>query len=104
MRDGIDETVMLLVTANLTHQKNGIENESGNNQGEHDYAHHQRDHATPLNDPVNIESDRNRNQRTAQYDKKCDGVTTGGDLHGELSVPRALPKQQLVQHLSRRPV
>src|SRR5208282_4780748 len=58
---GVKEAVLLLVTANLTHQKNGVENDSGNNKAEEDHSQDQRHQLAPVeNDPTDVEHHRRR--------------------------------------------
>ena len=86
--DGIDEAVMLLVAANFTHQKTGVHDQPGDQQGEEDYAQEKQDSFAPVeNDPADIQPDRQQDQANAQHDEKSDSPAAAADGHGRI-LPR----------------
>ena len=81
--DGIDEAVVLLAAANLAHQKAGVHDHAGNDQGKKDDAEKQQHSLAPVeDDPSNIERDRQRHQADAQAKKEDDSSAAARDAHG----------------------
>ena len=71
MRHGVDKSVVLFVAANLAHQKNGVQNQSGNNDGEkNDAQNEQSDLLQIEQNPADVERDRERDQANAEDDKE----------------------------------
>ena len=89
MGNGVNKTVMLFVTANLTHQKAGVHNQSGNQQREEDDAEEEQDAFPPVeDDPADIQADRKQHQANAQHHKESNGPAAAADAHGRI-LPRS---------------
>ncbi len=80
--DGIEKAVVALVALDLTHQKYGVQNQTGDQQQEEENADDQQDHAAPVDDdPGDVEGDGNRDQAGAESDGKNDRISASGDTH-----------------------
>src|SRR5208282_2497643 len=65
--DRVDEAVMLLVAANLANQKNGIEDEAGNDGAKKNDAKKNLDALAPVeDDPSTADGERHRRQANAE--------------------------------------
>ena len=66
MGDGVDETVVLLVAPNLTHQKNRVEDDAGDDGTEEDDTEEDLHALAPVeDDPAASDSHRQRGQTHA---------------------------------------
>src|SRR5271157_1060033 len=84
VRHRIQEAVLLLVTANLAHQKNRIENDAGNDETEENDSQNERHQFAPVEyDPTDVEHHRRRGQQHAQRDEKRDCCLAASDAHGD---------------------
>src|SRR4051812_34627894 len=78
MRHSVDETVLLFTAPDLTHQKNRIDHEAGNDDGKENYAHdHQGEVASVGYDPAHVEKNGDSHQAAAQRDEKRDLLGPG---------------------------
>ena len=48
MRDGIEKTVLLLISADFAHKKNGVDQQARDDEAEENDAEDQRDDLTPV--------------------------------------------------------
>ena len=79
----VDETIVLLAAANLTHQEDGVHDHAGYNQREKDQTEKQQHAFAPTeDDPADIQSDRERHQADAQAEEEDDGSAAARDTHG----------------------
>ena len=82
MGDGVKEAVLLLVTANFSHQKNCIRHQSRDQQSKQDDAKNKRHHLAPMeNNPADVQRDRCRNQARSQHDEKRHRFRAAGYAH-----------------------
>ena len=71
MRDGIEKGIVLLVTADLTLKKDGVEYETGDDQGEKDNAEDQQsDLAQIQQDPPDVQCGSKDRKADPENDKK----------------------------------
>src|SRR5580692_10220754 len=85
MGDGIQEAVLLLISPNLPHQKDGVDDQSCDEQSKEDDAKYERDNLAPVeNDPTDIEDDRQGNETSPKGDEERDGFGTARDAHDVL--------------------
>ena len=81
--DGVQETVLLLVATHLAHQKDGVQNHSGNDESEEQDTEEQRDDLAPVeNDPTYVEDQRNSCHKHAESDGEGEGLLATRDAHG----------------------
>ena len=82
MRDGIEKAVLALVAFDFAHDKDGVDDESGDDRRKKDNPEDQRDDAARVvDDPADVEEDRDRGQNRAQRDEKRDCSCAAGDAH-----------------------
>src|SRR2546422_4751728 len=82
MRNRVDKAVMLLVAANLTHEKNCIDDHAGDDQRKKDQAEQQQHAFAPVeDDPANVERNRERHQGDAQTEEENDSSAAACDAH-----------------------
>src|SRR6267378_6851496 len=75
VRDGVEKTILLLISANFAHEKNGVDHQTRDDEAEENDAENQRDDLTPVeDDPANIDHHGQGNQASAQGYEKCDGL------------------------------
>src|SRR6266851_2086625 len=87
--NGVDEAVVLLAAAKLTHQEAGVHDHARDDQRKKDDAKEQQHSLAPVEDnPSDIKSNRERHQGDAQEKKEDDGSTAARDAH---SVTLILP-------------
>src|SRR5208283_3569726 len=98
VRDGVDEAVVLLVAPNLAHQKNGIEDEAGDNRAEEDDAEKDLDACAPVeDDPAAAHREGHRRQADAEREEEINRFAPAGDPHREIvntSPPRRGGRQE----------
>jgi hypothetical protein len=59
VRDGIEKTVLLLISADFAHKKNGVDQQARDNESEENDAEDKRDDSTPVeDDPTDIDHHR----------------------------------------------
>jgi len=84
--DRVDERVVLLVAPYFEHEKDRVDDESGDDQAEGDDAEEEDPQRRALgrdDDPADVQLDRPRDQQNAQGDEKRDRLLTPS--HGENS-------------------
>src|SRR6266403_2550924 len=80
--DRVDETVMLLISANFTDKKNRIENEAGDYGAKENDAEKNFDTLAPVeNDPSAADRERHRRQANAQREEEIDRFLPSDDPH-----------------------
>jgi hypothetical protein len=83
VRDGIEEGIVLLVPADLTHQKDGVQHHAGDDQQEEDDAEDREDAHPPVEDnPADVERDGNRDKTDAE-DGEEDHLSPAAANHGK---------------------
>src|ERR1700735_1473929 len=79
--DGVDETVVLFVAANLAHQENGVQDHSGDDGEEENHSEKKKNTFTAVEDnPADIESDRQGHYGAAQNNEERDGFPSTCDF------------------------
>src|SRR5215469_3016203 len=87
MSHGIQETIVLLVAADLTHQKDGVQHQPGDDERKKNDAQHQRHYAAPMqHNPADVKKNSQPHQATAQGNEKSDGLGAAGDAHGAMRI------------------
>ena len=72
MRDGVQKAILLLVLVNFADEKNGVHDESRDDQPEKDDAEHERHDFPPVeNDPGNVQRQSQPHQAGAQRSKNA---------------------------------
>src|SRR5258708_39102168 len=85
MGDRVDETVMLLVAANFTDQKNRIEDKAGDDGAKKNDAKKNFDALAPVeDDPTAADSERHRRQANAEREKEINRFLPADDPHREI--------------------
>src|SRR5258706_15629213 len=85
MGDRVDETVMLLVAANFTDQKNRIKDEAGDDGAKKNDAEKNFDALPPVeDDPAAADSDRQRRKADAEREKEINRFLPADDPHREI--------------------
>ena len=83
MGDGVDEAVVLFVAADFAHQEDSVQDHSGDDGCEKDYAEKQQHAFAPVEDgPANGEGDGQSHQGAAQHDEEGDRFSAAWDVHG----------------------
>jgi len=83
--DGVEEGVLALVTADLADEKDGVENDAGDQDGEEDDPKHKQSEMTLVvnpNNPGDVEEDGEASEQYAESDEDGDGAAASGDVHG----------------------
>lgn len=85
MGDGVDETVVLLVSLDFAHQKTSVENHPPDNRGEEDDPE-EKEYGFPAvkDDPTNVQSYGSRNEANPKYKEESNRFSAAGDSHGRL--------------------
>src|SRR5580698_4292446 len=87
--DGIEEAIVALVPLDLTHQKNGVKDEAGNEQQKEGNTNDQQDQAAPVDDdPGDVEGNRQSHQASAQGNGKNDRISASGNAHTRQSLQK----------------
>ena len=82
MGDGIEKTIVALVSPHFPHQEDGIQDHAGDQQQEEGQANHQQDEAAPVDDdPADVEGDRDHHQASAKGNGKYHRISPSGDAH-----------------------
>ena len=83
VRHRVHERVVLLVEPDFADEKGGVEDEAGDDGGEHEAAEQQRDDlAKGEHDPADVERHGQRHQADAEGDEeRDDALAAGGDGH-----------------------
>src|ERR1700681_4486001 len=90
MRDGIEEAVLLLISANLTDEEDGVDHQPRDKQSEENDPEYEGNNLTPVeDDPTDVEHDRQGNETSPQRDEECDGFGAARDAHDVLVYARA---------------
>ena len=94
MRDRVDETIVLLVAANLSQQKNSVKHEAGRNGTEENYAQKNFDPLAPVeDDPAKTHGHSHARQANAQNQKRDRSFAPASDAHGTI-LPRRRSKSR----------
>jgi len=83
--DGVEEGVLSLVAADFADQKDGVEDDSGDEDCEKDDPEDEQGEMTLLvnaDDPGDVEGDGEADGEGAEGDEKGDGSAASGDVHG----------------------
>src|SRR5581483_11813077 len=90
MRNRIDEGVVLLITADLPDQKNGVEDHAADDDGEQQHPQEKQDTGAPIEEnPANIEEKNDEDQRRAQRNEERNGPLSSADHNFSLAVGKA---------------
>ena len=85
MRDGVEKAVLLFVSVNFANQENGVDDDSGDDQGKEDDAEDERNDLAPVeDDPGDVQRDCQPNQAGAQGHEKRYRFCTARNAHREL--------------------
>src|SRR5450755_21805 len=111
MSDRIQEAVLLFIAADFAHQKNRVEDDSGDDEAEENYAQDKRHDLAPIeNDPTGAENrGRDRNAYSQRYEERNRGLATS-DAHrhgGRLPVvscPSAVSKNGMNSRVPHTPL
>ena len=88
MRDSMQKAVLLLVSANLPYQEDGIQYQAGDHDSEEYDADDQDAQLAPMeDDPTNVQRDRRCDDTRTQRDKKADRFAAAADAHGSVGQP-----------------
>jgi hypothetical protein len=80
--DGVEEGVLPLVAAHLTDEKDGVEDDSGDQDGKQDDAENEeRQVALVMHDPSDVKEDGEAGEQHAERDEDCDGSAATIDVH-----------------------
>src|SRR5215475_5389028 len=80
--DGVKKAVLLFVATDFAHQENRVQDQSRNDQHEKDYAENEHRHLAPvINHPDGIARDRQRDQTSAERDKKVNRFAIALNAH-----------------------
>jgi hypothetical protein len=80
--DGVEEGVLAFVAADLADQKDGVEDNTGDEERKEDDAENgERDGSLVEDDPTNIECDGNADEEDAQCDEGGDGSAASCNVH-----------------------
>src|SRR5208282_2502000 len=89
MSDRVDKAVVLLVAANFPDQKDGIEDEAGDDGAEENDAEKNSDALTPVeDDPTAADGEGHRRQANAEREEKVDCLLAADDAHREIVAGR----------------
>ncbi len=82
MGDGVEEGVLALVAADLANEKDGVEDDAGDENSEEDDAEdEERKMALVVDDPGDVEEDGKAGKQNAECDEECDGSAASSDVH-----------------------
>ena len=82
VRDGVDESVVLLVAPDFTHEKNRVEDQPADDDQEEDDAEDEQHPGTPVDDdPTDVERDGQGDQARAEDDED-QALASGPRDHG----------------------
>lgn len=88
MRDGINESVVLLVASNLTYKESGIENDADDDHHEENDAKNQEGNLSPVKEnPSDVQSDRQGYKEGAECDEEDYRFTATTDSHATIVRP-----------------
>src|SRR5688572_1703895 len=91
MRNGVDESIVLLIAAYFPNQKRRVEDESGNNQQEkNDSQYQQRDLARVEQDPADIQRNGQRHQGSTQRNEESYRFAPTTNCHGPIVAERSV--------------
>ena len=80
--DGVEKAVLPFVTAHFADEKDGIEDDAGDEQREKGNSQHQRDKAAPVeDDPPELKRHRNGDHADAEGDEQGNRASAAGDMH-----------------------
>jgi len=85
MGDGVEEGVLTLVAPDFADQKDGVENNTGDQDGEEDDPEHEQGEMALVanaNNPGDVEEDGEAGEQYAESDEDGDGAAASGDVHG----------------------
>jgi len=81
--DRVQEGILTFVAAYLAHQKDRIENDTGDKQGEEDDPQDgERNGALIENDPSDLQGDGKADKKDTEGDKECNRSAASCDVHG----------------------
>jgi hypothetical protein len=82
VRHGVDEGVVLIVAAQLAHQKHGVDDDAGDDEGEGEDTEDERKNAAAVDEnPADVERDGRRNHDdTERHENDGSGTTPGHRL------------------------
>jgi len=84
--DGVEESVLALVTLDFADDEDGVDNQTNDDDAEEDDAEDQEPGAALVkDDPTDVEEDGQRDQTSAQGDEEGDSRGASGDAHGGYS-------------------
>src|ERR1700733_4029636 len=90
VRHSVDEAVLLLVAAHFAHQKDGVEDESYDQQGEEGDAYDERRDTPPVEDqPAELQGNGDAHQADAERDEEEHRPTAPRDPHRHECDPEA---------------
>jgi hypothetical protein len=80
--DGIEKTILLLISPNLADKEDGVDDKAGNQHTEENDAENERHNLAPVkNNPADIEDDRQGNKTSPERYKEGDGFGAARDAH-----------------------
>src|SRR6516165_5657034 len=95
MRDSIQKAVLLLISAHLPNQEDGIQDHASDDESEENNTQDERDDFAPVEyDPTDVEHQGHRGDKHAESDGERDGLFAAGDTHGTFQGRIALRKQK----------
>jgi hypothetical protein len=85
MRNCVDETVVLFVSADFSYEKDRVQHDTNDDRHEKDDAEDQQRNLAPIeNNPSDVERNRECDQTCAKRNKECDRPLTASETHNNV--------------------